>query len=653
MLRLFQNKRLQAVVAAVFRCGLVAMLVSECIVLTGIVLPECSLQYPLSLILPGTIIIFYLAIAGLIKQIYAKNRIAALTIGWTLGLAILWATPRYAYFFPWDLLYHWRVFIAFEVVCGGLYGLYAGTRLRVMILPGLLLPIAANLCLLAWLIYPGSNRLPEYGRCCDTVATPFPWLEKGDLMARELEYGRESSLRTNDADIPEVGGSAFDMAVRKLEFGLTPTSAPVRGELILPVSREDTLLVAPLVVILHGSHFIPGDQHRGYAYIADYLASKGYATMLVDANCLNDRWSGTLTHGSEEARAMLLVRNIEWLRSIQIDGVKINFNDVTLIGHSLGGRAVTAAYDIIRHRSDSLCNISGIIEFAPYRIPGACAALEPVTDVNYMLLGGGADTDVYYFSGLESYNSLIKPSQEHWKLVVYVFGATHSAFSTDFSFDRYFPYNLLEERGARLDAARVQNMTVALIGTFLEASVRANDVAKVALADVGWLRNYVGNGGYLSTWRNADELTLLDFEKGRDPDIVDITQRNGASTPAGNRMLRLARAAEYTLAIPAGDYSGVSLDIFPLDEGLPDVYLVMDYGGNTPVNDTVGVALTPKFHIKAEKTPAWLPPTVPASRDYEIVPETVRIPFAPEKGSPVSITLHTRGDLLIDNVFLW
>lgn len=118
-------------------------------------------------------------------------------------------------------------------------------------------------------------------------------------------------------------------------------------------------------------------------------------------------------------------------------------------------------------------------------------------------------------------------------------------------------------------------------------------------------------------------------------------------------MLRLAREAEYNLAIPAGDYSGVSLDIFPLDESLPDVYLVMDYGGNTPANDTVGVALTPKFHIKAEKTPAWLPPTVPASRDYEIVPETVRIPFAPDKGSPVSITLHTRGDLLIDNVILW
>jgi hypothetical protein len=262
----------------------------------------------------------------------------------------------------------------------------------------------------------------------------------------------------------------------------------VRGILFLPQGAGHFgTQHFPLVVFLHGNHGscrvvnpngqLPDDNHnelallghcedgrvevpsyRGYDYLADHLASHGYAVVSINANLGFAGHEGTTADPLfTMARGRLVLKHLAQLyqasSSTEADlrfGIdlrgQLDFSHVGLMGHSRGGEGVRAAMHLHRTRDPmsyapalSRMNIEGVFEFAPVD----ANAVDPVTlaplplsaeGTNWSVVLGSCDRDVGDYQGVGPFSRRrgdALAGQVLFSSVTVIPGANHNYFNTE------------------------------------------------------------------------------------------------------------------------------------------------------------------------------------------------------------------------------
>jgi hypothetical protein len=343
----------------------------------------------------------------------------------------------------------------------------------------------------------------------------------------------------------------------------------------------------PLVLVAHGNHsmYVPSD--LGHAWLAEELASHGYAVASVDQTFLND---GVLGLTDEyDARAWLLLEHLRLWRDWQHDPAspfhgRVDLELVALIGHSRGGEAVAhaALFDTLQRLPDDASvdldagfGIDAVVALAPmdgaYRPAGRATRLH---DVSYLTVHPGRDGDHPIFYGLGQYErTAFTEAGDAVKAAVYLEDANHAQFNT--AWGRADPPGLA---GRMLDSAQVmpghtqRRDVAAAVLVFLDVTLRA-DRARLAVRHDPSHPAWSGATSVLTRYAHSGDLVLADFTDDADPGTGTLpgtllagagltiwreepTPVRGGSLDATSVVLAWDReasdAASYSLALPAG-----------------------------------------------------------------------------------------------------
>jgi len=199
---------------------------------------------------------------------------------------------------------------------------------------------------------------------------------------------------------------------------------------------------APLILILHGNSqgtcigTIRGcNHHEGFQYLTDHLASHGFIAVSVNANRIN---SGDFDRVLD--RGYLLLEHLKlWHNwNANINGQfgdlftgKINLNQIGLAGHSRGGEAVIAAYNINKELFNPSL-IKAVLSIAPTDKQGLY-----IENVPYYAIVPACDGDVLDYRGVRFFDRALTVNESNPtpKQVAFAVGANHNYFNTFWSRD--------------------------------------------------------------------------------------------------------------------------------------------------------------------------------------------------------------------------
>lgn len=200
--------------------------------------------------------------------------------------------------------------------------------------------------------------------------------------------------------------------------------------------------------------------HRGYDYLADKLASRGYIVVSINANRgINSAPGVTGDLSLIMARGRLVLRHLQRLREWNANGGtpaslgvdlqgKLDFTNVGLMGHSRGGEGVRAAHSIYTATGSSEATMwqglipnlqfKGVFEIAPTDARREETGTGLVaTGTNWNVLLPICDGDVFTLEGVRAFDRLLAltssttESQSTPKSTYTVWGANHNFYNTE------------------------------------------------------------------------------------------------------------------------------------------------------------------------------------------------------------------------------
>ena len=200
------------------------------------------------------------------------------------------------------------------------------------------------------------------------------------------------------------------------------------------------------MLVVHGNHSMTEYSDPGYAYLGELLASRGFIVVSVDENFFNGGLYGK-SSGENDARAWILLQHLEvwedWNRNAFSPFYhKVDWENIALIGHSRGGEAVALAayFNRLTHYPNNAriiwdfdFNIRSVVAIAPVDGQHKPADhLPELTDINYLVLQGSHDADLYFFDGIQQYQrvSFSDPDSDWFKASLYIYRANHGQFNT-------------------------------------------------------------------------------------------------------------------------------------------------------------------------------------------------------------------------------
>ena len=431
----------------------------------------------------------------------------------------------------------------------------------------------------------GSSTANVLACVSEQHSQPSPWRidapnpsEPGDFEYRVLEYGEAAPFFAfwgPDMVAPNVALPDFLADYSRQEnyqedayHEFDATDLPLEAKVWAPDGDGPF----PLVLLVHGN------SDPGFDYLGELLVSRGYVVAQIDQTYLNGLW------GENGARAWLLLEHLKLWRAWNQDQSspfhqKIDLERIALVGMSRGGEAVALAAAFNRWRElpgkqgivDFDFSIKSVIALAPMNGQYLHATgANVITDVNFMVIQGGHDADVYQFLGSRQWlNTRFDGGGDYLKQLLYVYRGNHINFNQDMSGSYHwgqrgdFDENLLSP-------SEQEHLTQVFVSAFLELSLFDRTEYR-ALFD----RPHVGNYGLpedIIVSRNAhSQLVLLEtFEESMAGTVVSKQVANQPAetlpldfdferlrhgTPMPNQVLKLAlkRGSETAVRIQASE----------------------------------------------------------------------------------------------------
>lgn len=344
------------------------------------------------------------------------------------------------------------------------------------------------------------------------------------------EYGNDIHIRTDSVDgTPFIDNwRGFGGWVRTKYWGFDVRSLPLNARVWYPEGKGPF----PLVLVVHGNHFMRDYSDPGYDYLGVLLASRGIILASVDENFINGAWSDVLgwLKNENDARAWLLLEHLKvWHKwnnlPENIFYGKIDTNNIGLIGHSRGGEAVAhAAFfnklpfypDDALVKFDYNFNIRSVIAIAPcdaqYK---PSKTMTPLENISYMVLHGSHDGDVMSYMGYRQYERIsFSDSLYHFKCGLYIYGANHGQFNSTWgNNDIAHPFTGLLNLKQLLTENDQQQIAKVYISAFLEATLNSRKEFMPLFADARSGYDWLPETIYLNQFEDSKTEYICDFEE--------------------------------------------------------------------------------------------------------------------------------------------
>ncbi len=257
----------------------------------------------------------------------------------------------------------------------------------------------------------------------------------------DYNFGRitlrdEQTGATHESDIhgyiryPQVATGPFPVLL--FQHGRHQTCETGIGQLPVLVGDDNCPDLAPVVA--------PAASYRGYDYLAENLASHGYAVISIDTNDVNDNDSGA---GSGDtgafARARLILEHLNAFRDISRSGGegfdhlvgKLDFSRVGIMGHSRGGEGVNRTVSLNAEQEEPQ-QLKGVFSLAPTDY-----VTQAVGGVPFATLLPYCDGDVEDLMGSFAYDNARYQIEDdpYPKFQILAMGSNHNYFNTVWTSD--------------------------------------------------------------------------------------------------------------------------------------------------------------------------------------------------------------------------
>lgn len=342
-------------------------------------------------------------------------------------------------------------------------------------------------------------------------------------------YGKNVDYITETIDCEkylEEEDKTFEFFLEKV-FNINKKSIPLNGLVAYNATMNEGEKYN-LVIIVHGMHDIFEQSDEGYKYLQLELAKDGFIAVSIDETFLNAGTFGKYDD-EEDLRAILILEQIKELEKMNNDEEsilfnKIEFSNITLMGHSRGGEAVfTAAYinnlsylDDIEEKLEYNFDIKNIIAIAPtdkrYKPNGITPRLK---NVNYLCIQGANDSDVGTYKGYVMSNRIAYTTSDFYiNTTLYVYGANHSQFNSTWgSLDTSAPFKgLMVNSKPIMKSIYQRELLTKMITKFLGVCVKGE------ISDVDYFYNlndkYIDefyNTRYIQTYTDSNHISLYAF----------------------------------------------------------------------------------------------------------------------------------------------
>ncbi len=367
----------------------------------------------------------------------------------------------------------------------------------------------------------------------------------GPLETASIVYGiggeEIKSRNTNLSSYVDYTG--FSKRLRDFYWGYSIDTVPLKGKIWYPREGQNY----PVMFIVHGNHIMTADSYLGYSYLGEYLASYGYVVISVDESFLNGYLDKGLS-GENDARAILLLEN---MREMEKDNNlkdnplynKMDFENLTLAGHSRGGEAVSIAalYNTLKVlpengniRLSYDFDIKSLIAIAPcsdqYRPSGRDVELK---DVNYLLIHGSNDQDVSYMMGEKQYHNIsFTGGNDYFKAFLYIADANHGQFNSEWGrFDLSTPFHMMLNTKNLISENKQQNTLKTMVKNFLDATIKQDNEARSFFSDYNKLRSRLPENLYLNGYEASTLQNICSYEE--DTDLTTATMENVSLSSLG------------------------------------------------------------------------------------------------------------------------
>ena len=308
--------------------------------------------------------------------------------------------------------------------------------------------------------------------------------------------------------------------IKKKYQGYDLDEVPLRGKIWYPKEGGHY----PTLFIAHGNHDYKEQSYLGYEYLGRYLARFGYVVVSIDQNACN------LLKNENDARAILLLENIKQIKQYNEEKDnplfgKINMLELAIAGHSRGGEAVSVAYLLNgegvnpnngKTKLNYDFNIRSVIAIAPtvdqYKPTSKSVQLE---DVNYMVLHGANDQDVYQFSGLKQYKNIgFTGKGDYIKTALYCAGCNHGQFNSRWgTYDQSGLFRKVLNVKNFLSEREQQQIAEIFIKIFLDCTLKNDQTNQRLLEDCNAYLEYLPKTLYIQSYQKSDFITLCNFEE--------------------------------------------------------------------------------------------------------------------------------------------
>lgn len=446
-----------------------------------------------------------------------------------------------------------KPFILFELVCGAIAGYALSNGLKKPLSISLiLLVLISNSFVFYFLVFDGfDNEISVNDSYWKQNVSNLDYEDPsivGAFNVKELfygsgndkqrpEYGNEVTIKTETVNATPFfdQSSGFTNNVREIYWGFNSKNYPINARVWYPEGDGPF----PLVLIVHGNHMMDEYSDPGYKYLGELLASRGFIVASVDENFLNGNWIGDYGQKEVFTRAWLLLKHLEnWRLWNKTEGnvffEKVDLSNIALIGHSRGGAAVASASIInklnsyhldAKQKFDFNFSIKGIIQIAPNDpyFPQNEIPIKP-ENVNYLVLQGAHDQDMYWFLGNSVYNRVsFSDGNYHFKSALYIYGANHGQFNTVWGRkDNGNPASWFSNLKPIMDGEEQRKIAKTYISAFLEASLKGRNEYVSILKDYRNAGEIIPKQYYINQFEDSEFNYIADYQEDFDVNTASI-----------------------------------------------------------------------------------------------------------------------------------